>query len=353
MARFFSHRLCIRGGCGIRLFFSFPVLFLLIALAACREPQASIYRIGYFQVVDSVTANEARRGFLQALQDSGLWPSPGVDIEVRNALGEINKVQAIAAEFVEKKKNLIIAHSTPCLQAAMMVTRDIPIIFLAVANPYLINAGRTPDDHLPNVTGVASTGPIKQTLVFIKEVMPRVKRIGTLWTPSELNSEYYFQLAREAAAELNLEIIAVPVSSPHDVLVGAQVLVSKKIDCFFPISDNTINASFASIARVAEENSLPLFGSFLLAAYNGACAALGLDFFSMGYEAGKLAIRVKNGENPASIPFIYPKEVKLYLNLLAAKKQGISFSADILKRADEIITAETQLKPATVANHNF
>lgn len=332
----------------------FLLSFLLfISSAACRQHQALTYRIGYFQVVDSVTANEARRGFLQALQDNGLWPAPETEVEVRNALGEINKVQEIAAEFVKKKKDLIIAHSTPCLQAAMMATRDIPIIFLAVANPYLINAGRSPEDHLPNVTGVASTGPIKQTLVFIKEVLPQVKRVGTLWTPSELNSEYYFQLAREAAAELNLEIVAVPVSSPHDVLVGAQVLVSKKIDCFFPISDNTINASFASLARVAEENSLPLFGSFLLAAYSGACAALGLDFFSMGYEAGKLAVRIKNGEKPATIPFLNLTEVKLYLNLLAAKKQGISFSPDILKRADEIITAESQLNPAVDQDHNF
>lgn len=350
MARFLSTEVFSQANRWVGFLFSFS---LLVLLAACREPQLPSYRIGYFQVVDSVTANEARRGFFQALQDAGLWPSPGVDVEVRNALGEINKVQDIAAEFVKKKKNLIIAHSTPCLQAAMMLTRDIPIIFLAVANPYLINAGRSPDDHLPNVTGVASTGPIKQTLVFIKEVMPRAKRIGTLWTPSELNSEYYFQLAREAAAELNLEIIALPVSSPHDVLVGAQVLVSKKIDCFFPISDNTINASFTSLARVAEENSVPLFGSFLLAAYNGACAALGLDFFSMGYEAGKLAVRIRNGENPAVVPFINPTEVKLYLNLLAAKKQGINFSTDVLRKADEIITAEDQLKPVTTTNYNF
>ncbi|MGQ9470080.1 MAG: ABC transporter substrate-binding protein [Candidatus Aminicenantales bacterium] len=350
MTRFLADKIFSQANRWVGFLFSFSVLVLL---TACREPQSPSYRIGYFQVVDSVTANEARRGFFQALQDTGLWPSPGVDVEVRNALGEINKVQEIAAEFVKKKKNLIIAHSTPCLQAAMMVTRDIPIIFLAVANPYLINAGRSPNDHLPNVTGVASTGPIKQTLVFIKEVMPRAKRIGTLWTPSELNSEYYFQLAREAAAELNLEIIALPVSSPHDVLVGAQVLVSKKIDCFFPISDNTINASFASLVRVAEENSLPLFGSFLLAAYNGACAALGLDFFSMGYEAGKLVVRIRNGENPAAIPFVNPTEVKLYLNLLAAKKQGISFSSDVLRKANEIITAEDQLKPVSPTNYNF
>lgn len=328
------------------LFYCLLLFFFFSFMSfSCRpSSEKQIYRVGYFQVVDSITANEARRGFFQALQDSNLWPGGPMEIEVRNALGEIPKVQEIAEDFVRKRKDLIVAHSTPCLQAAIMATRKIPIVFMAVANPFLVNGGRTPEDHLPNVTGVTSTGPIAQTLTFIKEVLPMAKRIGTLWTPSELNSEYYLQLAKEAAHDLGLEIIAVPVSSSQDVLVSAQILVSKKIDCFFPISDNTINPAFALIARVAEENAIPLFGSFLLAVHAGACAALGLDFFSMGYEAGKLVERIKKGEDPAKIPFVYPQEIKLYLNLLAAKKQGISFPTEILKTADKIITTEAKIE---------
>jgi len=320
------------------------ILIPVISLACRPSSQNGVYRIGYFQLVDSMTAAEARRGFFQALQDSGLWPSESVEIEVRNALGEIPKVQEIAEDFVRKKKNLIVANSTPCLQAAIMATRHIPIVFMAVANPFLVNAGRTAENHLPNVTGVTSTGPIAQTLALIKEVLPMAKRVGTLWTPSELNSEYYLQLAREAAQNLGLEIVAVPVGSSQDVLVAAQILASKKIDCFFPISDNTINPAFPLVARVAEENTIPLFGSFLLAVRSGACAALGVDFFSMGYEAGKLVERIKKGEDPAKIPFVFPQEIKLYLNLVAARKQGITFPENILKMAQEIITTETGIE---------
>ena len=69
-------------------------------------------------------------------------------------------------------------------------------------------------------------------------------------------------------------------------------------------------------------------------------AALGWDFVDMGYRAGKVAIRVKNGENPADIPIQYMSEVMLYLNLNAAEKQGVKFSEDILKQADEILMIE-------------
>ena len=64
---------------------------------------------------------------------------------------------------------------------------------------------------------------------------------------------------------------------------------------------------------------------------------MGWDFFDMGYKAGEIALRVKNGEDPAAIPFQYMSDVKLNLNLEAAEKQGIRFSKDIINRADEII----------------
>jgi putative ABC transport system substrate-binding protein len=91
---------------------------------------------------------------------------------------------------------------------------------------------------------------------------------------------------------------------------------------------------------VADENAIPLFGGALFSTNQGACASLGWDFFEMGYKAGLVAIRVKNGENPAGIPIQYMKEVKLHLNLNAAAKQGVQFSEDVLAKADEILRIE-------------
>jgi len=269
-------------------------------------------------------------------------------------MGDIPEVQMIAKEFVDKKVQMIVALSTPCLQAAVHATRQIPIIFSSVANPFLAGAGRSPEDHLKNVTGISSRGPIRESLAFLKEILPQAKRIilpqakriGTLWTPSEINSEYYLELARQAARDLGLKIVAVPVGNKSEVLLSAQELVNRKIDAIYQISDNTINASFEAVGKVAEENALPLFG-FLLSTHFGACAALGWDFFDMGYKAGhyksgQIAIRVKNGEDPAPIPIQYMSKARLYLNLNAAKKQGVVFSREILKRADEIIGIEEE-----------
>ncbi|MGB8951472.1 MAG: ABC transporter substrate-binding protein [Candidatus Aminicenantales bacterium] len=322
------------------------IVFLLLSgviFFCCQKPEPSLYTIGILQVVESPTVSEVRKGFIQALEDQGLQEGVDVRLTIRNGQGEISEVQNIAQEFVKNKVDMIVALSTPSLQAALIATQRIPIIFSSVANPYLTRAGTSATDHLSNVTGVASTGPIQQTLAFIKEVLPSIRRIGTLWTPSELNSEYYLELTRDAAAQLGFEVIAVPITNTNEILLAAQILINKKIDAIYQISDNTINTSFEAIGKVAEENAIPLFGGFPLSTHLGACAAMGWDFFDMGYKGGLIAVRVKNGESPAGIPFQSMSDIKLYLNLAAAEKQGVRFSEEVLKRANEVIPSKEKI----------
>jgi len=317
----------------------FFILFLLLSslLLCCQKQQEHLYTIGVFQVNDAPTLNEVREGFIRALEDNNLRDGETVRLLIRNGGGDIPEVQRIAQQYVAEKVDMIVALSTQCLQAALIEGHEIPIVFSSVADPYLAGAGISASQHLSNVSGVSSRGPIKESLAFIKKVLPRAKRIGTLWTPSEINSEYYLEIATEGAKELGLEIIAVPIANKSEILHSAQVLINKKIDAIYQISDNTINASFGAIGNVAEENGVPLFGGFLLSTALGACAAMGWDFFEMGYKAGEIAIRVKKGESPAKIPFEYMSKVKLHLNLDAAKKQGVKFSDEILKKADEVL----------------
>ncbi len=317
----------------------FILLAFILLASGCQKRPEELYTIGLFQIIDAPTLNETRRGFIQALTDAGLRDGANIKLIVRNAMGDVTEAQRVAKEFARPQIHMIVALSTQCLQAALMASPKTPIIFTSVANPHLLGVGRTAENHLQNVTGVASTGPIRQILAFIKETLPRAQIIGTLWTPSELNSEYYLQVVREGATELGLEVIAVPVANVNEVLFSAQLLLNRNIDVLFPISDNTINASFESIGRLAEENGIPLFGGSPLFTRLGACAAMGWDFYEMGYKTGQIAIRIKNGESPARIPIQYMSNVKLHLNLMAARKQGVQFAPDIIRRADDVIGA--------------
>jgi ABC-type uncharacterized transport system substrate-binding protein len=316
------------------------------AFVGCRRTEAPppaapaarpLFAIGVFQYTDSPTLNEVRAGLLRALADAGLKDGVNVRLDIRLAKGDIAEVQRIAQEFAAAGFDLIVPLSTQCLQAALNEIADVPIVFSSVANPYILGAGRTPTDHLAQVTGVVSTGPVRQMIAFIRDVLPRARRVGTLWTPSEINSEYYLELAREAAAAVDLELVAVPVTNANEIPMSVQLLLNRKIDALFPISDNTINADFAVLGRAADDGRVPLFGGFILSTSLGACAAMGFNFFEMGYKTGQIILRVKAGESPGRIPFQSMESVKLFLNLDAARRQGVQFGPDILKKADQIL----------------
>jgi putative ABC transport system substrate-binding protein len=314
----------------------FPAVLLL---AGCPKEKDPVYTIGLFQVNEAPTLREVRRGFLQALEDHGLRDGVNIRLKMRSAENDITRVHRIARDFVLEKVDLLVALSTPCLQAALMAGPQTPIVFASVANPYLLGVGRSAEDHLDHVTGVTSTAPVAEMLAFIREALPGVRRLGTLYTPAELNSEYYLELLRRNAPAFGFEVVAIPVGNSSQIPVAAQSLLNKKIEAISQISDNTINASFEVLGRLAEENGIPLFGGHLYSTRSGACAALGWDFSRMGYKAGEIAVRVRQGESPGRIPIQDMKEIKLSLNEGAAARQGVHFSPDIVQRADEVIAA--------------
>lgn len=325
-----------------------PVLMAaLAACAACRRAEPPPppltdgkppYTIGIFQYTDAPTLSEVRTGLLRALEAAGLKDGANVRLFVRSAQGDVAEAQRIAQEFGAARCDLVVPISTQCLQAALIALPTTPIVFASVANPYILGAGRTPTDHLSHVTGVVSTGPIRQMIAFVRDVLPGARRVGTLWTPSEINSEYYLELAREAAAAADLELESVPVTNASEIPMAAQRLLNRKVDAVFPISDNTLNASFAVLGRAAEEARLPLFGGFLLSTGLGACAAMGFNFPDMGAKTGEIVLRVKAGESPGRIPFQSMESVKLYINVEAAERQGLVFPPEVLRKADQIVS---------------
>lgn len=319
------------------------VLLLCLTLfpAGCRKAEdqpppatATLYTIGILQAVESTTVDDVRRGLLKAFEEAGLRDGVNIRLLDANARGDTAELLALAQSFVEQGARLIIPLSTPSLQAALIAAPGVPIVFASVANPYLAGAGKSADNHLAHITGVSSLGPIRQMIALIREVVPRARRIGTLWTPAELNSAYYLEVARESAAELGAEIIAVPVSGPDEVLPAARLLLSRKVDVIYQISDNTINSAFAMVGRAAEEGGVPLFGGFLRSVELGACAAMGFDFAELGYKAGRLAVRIKNGESPSRIPFEAMEEFTLRINVEAARRQGVDIPPGVLRRAE-------------------
>jgi putative ABC transport system substrate-binding protein len=70
----------------------------------------------------------------------------------------------------------------------------------------------------------------------------------------------------------------------------------------------------------------------------GAIAALGFDYFEVGYTAGLKAVEIlKDGKSAGDVPSSLTKKLKLVLNLKAAEAQGVKIDEKFVKMAEEVI----------------
>jgi putative ABC transport system substrate-binding protein len=310
----------------------------LILLCSCgqKQPDSQIH-IGLVQFASNVFLDQTRDGFVRALADSGYNSGKNIRLDLRNAQGDMGTLQLIMKKFLDDRVDLIVAISTPSLQAAFNATDCIPIIFGAIANPIRAGAGISAEQHLPNVTGASAPSPLIAGMELLKELLPNAKRVGTLWNPSEDNSTYDMERFCQAAREFNLEPVGISVSHSSEVYTAAQALVSKDIDAIVQILDNITSSAIETLIQVSLDHKVPLITFDPTYAKRGATVGFGWDYFANGYRSGELAIRVLKGVNPATIPFQGLTKTSLTLNLKSAELQNLRIPETLLKKADQII----------------
>jgi putative ABC transport system permease protein len=290
--------------------------------------------IGFAQISSVGPLDEARDGFFQALADSGFIRDSTITVLERNAQGDIPALMLIMNEFKMRGVDVVATVSSVATQAALKVITG-PIVFGAVANPYVIKAGTSPTEHRQNVTGAPIPLPVDSALALAHEVFPAITTWGTLYDPVDPFAEYYLEMVRAAATALGVGFIAVACTGPADIAPGVQALKARGAGGVLQIPSVMIASGYPAVVKTARQTGMPLVGTTI--GLPGVPLALGLSFGANGYDMGLLMIRVLRGESPAGMPFQAASKRQLLVNLKAAREFGITIPEVIIRRADSVI----------------
>ena len=256
------------------------------------------------------------------------------ELRIRNAQGDMATLSTMVDAAVSDGVDLLLTSATPALQAALRRANGRPIVFSLVANPVVAGAGNSDTDHLPFVTGAYITAPHDLGVAALRQCLPNVKRVGTLFVPAEVNSVYYKDELVKAAARIGIEVEAVGVSTSSEIADAALALCGRRVDAICQISDNLTGASFASIAQAAQRARLPLMGFASNQTKAGAFMTVSRDYYDGGVAAAEIAARVLRGEAPARIPFHFVEKLKYSFNPTAAARSGIVIPPELLQLGD-------------------
>lgn len=311
-----------------------------LASAPAAGADAKVWRIGVTKIVAHAALDADEKGFEDGLAAAGFKEGVNVVYDRQNAMGDMGKADAIAARFAGSHVDLVHAIATPTAQAVVKAVRDTPVIFSAVTDP--VAAGIVPRDSAPgrktgnNVTGVSDKWPVRLQMETYARVVPQARTWGTIYNPAEANSVSHVREMRDAARALGLQLIEVHAGSAAEVTTAAKSLVGR-VQAIAITADNTSVSRFEDIAKVCNDNRIALFAGDVDSVPKGAIAAYGMDYYLIGYAAGKKAALVLKGIKPGDISWGLMEKFSLVVNRKAAALQGVVLTPELLGKADKVI----------------
>ena len=300
---------------------------LVFTLSACgnNDEAGEKHTIGVTQFVEHPSLDAAYDGFKKAIEESGL----NVEFDYQNAQADINNTATIANNLVSKGVDLIFANATPSAQGAYNATKEIPIVFASVSDPFEAGFVEALDQADKTITGVIDLHPefTEKTIAFIEDNVPNAK-VGMVYNSGEANSNSQKESVEEAMKGTTLELVTRSISTSADVQQAAQSLVGE-VDVILVTTDNIVVNALEAVIQVANDNKIPLIVGEPDSLARGGFATYGVDFYEIGFRAGEMAVSILKGEETVgSIAIEAPPEMPLYINKTAAELQGVTWKAE-------------------------
>lgn len=316
-------------------------LFMLLSLSvvtffSLADNQSEQKYVAITAIVEHPALDNVRKGVEDELKDNGYIVGQNLKLQFASAQGSSANAAQIAKQFVANKPNVIVGIATPSTQALVATTKTIPIVFTAVTDPVAAKLTPSWEASKTNVTGVSDALSLESQIDMMLKIKPDAKNIGYVYSPSEVNSTIVLKELQVALGKRGMKIIAAPAQRTSDISTAA-ISLKGKIDLIYTTTDNNVVSAYEALAKVANENKIPLLASDPDSAERGAIAALGMSYYDLGRQAGKIVIRILNGEKPGDIPPQVGNITQLTINKKAAERQGVTLSEEVLKSAAKIV----------------
>ena len=301
--------------------------------------EGETFTVGIVQIAEHPALDASREGFLAGLAEAGYTEGQNLTVQYHSAQGDQSIALTIAQNLVNEGVDLILGIATPAAQAAVTAAADsgTPVLFTAVTDPVIAELVQSWEAPGVNVTGTSDLNPVEDQIELIQTLNPAVKAIGVIYNPGEPNSVVQVELVKTKVAAMGLALEEVTVTNTSEVAQAAQSLVGK-VEAIYVPTDNTAVQALASILQVAEEHDILVVAGEGDAVKSGAVATVGIDYYTLGLETGRMAARVLEGADPATMAVVKGMDlgVSYTVNLAAAERMGVTIPEEILSKAEVV-----------------
>lgn len=277
--------------------------------------------------------------FRRGLKELGWIDGKNLRIEYRRSGNDPRLLRQLADELVQLKVDLIVAQSTPAVQAAKAATSTIPVVSISadpVANRFVDSLGRPGG----NITGLSMMMPALagKRMELLRELMPKLSRVGFLGHGADPSHKLFAKEAEDAGRRLGIDVRAYIVYGENEFPRAFEAMKNDGIEALIvqPLFINSLGATGA-IVKQAAELRLATISDGERFADAGGLVFYGPDPIAMYNRLAVYVDRVLKGGKPADMPMEQPQKFLTAINLATAKKLGITVPRSVLLRADQVI----------------
>lgn len=236
-------------------------------------------------------------------------------------------------EIAKLKADVLLTIGTTATAFADRNFPKVPVVFAKVMNPIESGFIASWDKPGAHVTGAALDIPVDQQIAKFSTVLPRLKRIGVIYSSSSVR---LVEEARKACLALGLQMVAIQISTTKE-LPSAVDSLCHSVDGIWTIADELLSSPQFIRHTLVEtlRSRIPIMGFNQNFVENGALFCLEADYKFIGRQAGEMVSALIRGDNINSIKPTVPDVVYLYLNLKSGKLLNIDLSPELISVAKE------------------
>ncbi len=321
-----------------------------IALLGCaaftRPPSARaqqrMRRLGL--LINGPEADPVTRKYLaafeQPLRALGWIETQNIHNDRRWTEGNPALTRRYAPELVALSPDVILSLSSPNLAALQQATHNIPIVFALVSDP--VAQGFVPNLTHPggNITGFSaydvSVGG--KWVDVIKQLVPRLARVGLLFNPDVSIQTKEFMSSIEAAARvLHIEAVTLPIHTVDEIETTVATFAQHADSGLIVPTDQFLSTHRQLLIGLVAQHRLPTIYAQLEFISDGGLMSYGIDQADQVRKAAIYVDRILKSTKPGDLPIQNPTKFLSVINVKTARALGIEVPIHLLMTADQVI----------------
>jgi putative tryptophan/tyrosine transport system substrate-binding protein len=280
------------------------------------------------------------RRFFDTLDRLGHSEGGNLVVERYSAEGHSDRFDALTAEVVSRKPDVIVSNLNPLIKTFLAATATIPIVGITsdpVASGLIASLAR-PGGNLTGVSVEAGTEIIAKRLQILKEAIPSAARVAYLLSnsrPDGVDGDSY----HEAARRLGIVLTESFLSQVDEAQLRRSFaeMAEQRTDAMLLDGSGSFLAFRALLVELAAKSRIPVVYPYRDYVEQGGLMAFAPDLGELAERMASDVHQIFEGAKAADIPFYLPSKFQLLINLKTAKTIGLEMPATLVARADEVI----------------